>query len=197
MIVRAGNTLCGVTRSILGGTDHIVDFRPSIPQQSATLKLAPYLFTVFIAMVLPLHAQIVTGHSTSLTRRSSPTFSLQLDWNESGGLDGAISRVHPITGFVFDTITGAGAVQSRLVSIQFPGHGNFRGRMSRDGSLITGRLLFRESPSSRTLVRRFTLYSFAPTSTTGASMTMELLNGAAAIVARIPLTNVVVQSVSP
>ena len=169
-------------------------------QQSATLNLAPYLLALFLATALPLHAQIVTGHPTSLTRKHSPTFSLKLDWNESGGFDGTVSRLNPITGVVVDTITGAGAVQSRLVSIHFPGHGYFRGRMSKDGSVITGRLLFRESPSSRPLVRRFTLYSSAPTSTSAVSMTMVLLNGTAAIVARIPLTNVVevgVQPVSP
>ena len=118
-------------------------------------------------MVWPLHAQILTGEPTSRVRLEtrpgislSPAFSLKLDWNLSGGLDGTITRVDPITGAVLDPITGAGTVQSRRVLIEFPGYGDFRGRMSKDGSVVKGRLLFRENPTSRPVVRRFTLYRY-------------------------------------
>ena len=137
-------------------------------------------------MVLPLQAQILTG-GISGARKISPTFSisttfsLKLDWNESGGLDGTISRVDPTTGEVLAPITGAGIVQSRLVLIEFPGYGDFRGRMSKDGGVIKGRLVFHENPTSQPVVRRFTLYRYGGLGgitgggTGGASLTINLV----------------------
>lgn len=128
-------------------------------------------------MVLPLYAQILTG-DISGSGKISTTFSLNLDWNESGGLNGIISRVDP-TGEVLAPITGAGIVQSRLVLIEFPGHGSFRGHLSEDRSVLKGRLLFRENPASRAVVRRFTLYRYGGTGGAGgtgeASLTIKLV----------------------
>jgi len=163
------------------------------------LKPTRYFCALLFATILPLHAQIQTGQPKSLARGSSPLFALNLAWNDSDGLDGTISRLNPITGVVFDTVIGAGGFQSRVVSIEFPGHGNFRGRVSRDGSVITGRLLFRESPSSRALVRRFKLYYYTPTSSSGLTMTTTLAVSGAGSFPVTPVTNavVVVQPIIP
>ena len=173
------------------------------------MKIAPSLLVLFLTLVVSLHAQIITGHSTSILRESTPRLSLWLNWNAWGGLDGAVTCIHPLTGHVLETTTGMGVVRSRLVSVRFPGHGNFRGRMSEDGNVITGRLFFRENPPSRMLVRRFTLRYSPPTNTSSvgsssvssssssASLTMVLVTGSAELSKLPPLTNIVAQPVSP
>jgi hypothetical protein len=166
-----------------------------------TVKIAPFLLALFLTVAVPLHGQIITGHSTSIHYKSTPRLSLWLNWNASGGLDGAVTCSQPITGHVLETIVGVGVVRSGLVSVRFPGHGSFRGRMSEDGSVITGRLLFRENPFSRTLVRQFTLNYSPPTSTSAVSMTMTLMTGTAAAAAATATaelgTAILAQPVSP
>ena len=131
------------------------------------MKLAFYLYGLALGMAWPLYSQISTGQSGSSFATPRTVLSLKLDWNKTGGFDGTVSQVDPITGVVLETITGSGTVQSRHISVEFPGHGNFQGRMSKDRSVINGRLIFREAFQARPVVRRFKLYAYGPTTGTG------------------------------